>query len=449
MSKQNKNIDDFIRDGFEDHGDDFDFGSWKEMEQKLENESVDSLVTEAYDLPAETVPDAVWNNVNDELDIDTVWGRIYTELNKRRKKALWWWNAASILFIAIFMLLLGKVTINPYEVNSPLYERSAKTSLVPDTLLFDENSSSLTANSTAIFAKNQRSNKDQKAKNVLSLNSSSEVVNTHLSSNQDRSQSAMSTEDKGSHQQNVIHEELSLESSSHFIMDSSPLKLKTLHFNVNPITTTLPRIENNPITNKPWTAGITGNILNTNLQDALFREASSTNTLATNEFALAYNPGVFVQYRTSRNWMWQADLYVNYTIRRSLGLYEELSFVERTTELRYQRLHIYGGKLFPLSRAADNNNYIEMAIGVFASYLTSQEDYNNNTLINKTKQIGNWDFGADLEIGMIHNFERISLAYGAQVNRGLINIMKEKNNSFWNRANTLSSGIYVRLGYRF
>lgn len=459
MSKKEKHIDDIIKNSFDEQADDFDFGSWDDIEDRLDRENdVDKVVVSAFDLPEEEVPSSVWSNVNDELDVSTVWNRINLSLDKRKRRALWWWNAASVAMGSIFLILLTQNLINPGKIEQRYAYES--TDLNVDSIVQPRNTHSYTVsnvirekNSTTLNAPTSSEKMDPSHSTALSSNieqlTPSIENDVQKKLNKEIDQKAIPP----ILDQYIAQAKTDSVSELKEVSRLSPKVTNQLLTHDQRIPDSLVFSSDDPILNngsiKHWTAGITSGFLSTNLMDALFRQSIAENSLVTPEFSLAINPGVFAQYRTQNNWIIQADLYLNYKISRRVSLYEELSYVTRKTELNYQRLHLYGGKRFLISSSTRCSTFFETSVGGFVSYLSDQKEFRGRTLISNEKTLSDWNIGLDSDIGIVHNFDRISLAYGAQINKGLLNVMKDVSTKSWNRASTLSTGIYIRLGYQF
>tara|TARA_B100000508_G_scaffold130740_1_gene118345 strand:- start:53596 stop:54969 length:1374 start_codon:yes stop_codon:yes gene_type:complete len=457
VSKKEKHIDDIIKNSFDEQADDFDFGSWDKLEDRLDRENdVDKAVVSAYEFPEEEVSSSVWSNVNDELDIDTVWSRIDVSLDKRKRRALWWWNAASIGFAAAFVTLFF-INLPDSQSIDKRYARDEQI-LYVDSIAHENSKGSYFLQEQIAKIDEQNVSEDGIKKKGFSKTPkgySRGISNQGDTSDHSNLKAEKSDLEKGSAESSKVHRNnLTLDKkpdSLEQIDPLSPILIHDLFDNLSALPDTITNVDREEQLNKNynWTAGITTGILSTSLMDALFRESLSSNSLTSSEFSIAINPGLFAQYRTQNNWVVQADLYLNYKISRRINLYEDLSYVTRKTELKYQRLHLYGGKRFLITESSRSSTFFETSLGGFVSYLSDQREYRGRTLVSDQKTLSDWNVGLDGDFGIVHNFKRLSLAYGAQVNKGLFNVMKETSTKSWNRASTLSTGLYFRLGYQF
>jgi hypothetical protein len=112
MSDKNGNMDDLIRDGFNSSEESFDFGSWTDIEKKLDARSdIDAQIKSAFLAEAPHTPGDAWPEIKEELDVDTVWTRIDRQLTRRKRRAFIWWNAAAV---SLLLLLAGYVFQNKF-----------------------------------------------------------------------------------------------------------------------------------------------------------------------------------------------------------------------------------------------------------------------------------------------------------------------------------------------
>jgi hypothetical protein len=92
---------------------------------------------------------------------------------------------------------------------------------------------------------------------------------------------------------------------------------------------------------------------------------------------------------------------------------------------------------------------LNITLGGYWDHLKSQREYRGRTLISEEKSYDANNFGLSSEIAIQHNYNRISFAYGTELDLGLHNINLTSANAFsgFNAARTLSYGLFFRLGY--
>lgn len=111
-----KDIESFIKSSLNtNNDDDFDFSSWDQLKEAISREdNLAGAIKTAYSTDAEVPPEEIWGNINDKLDIDTVWNRIAA---KRKKRVLlpYLFLGAVGVFAAIWSLYTFQETNNKPE----------------------------------------------------------------------------------------------------------------------------------------------------------------------------------------------------------------------------------------------------------------------------------------------------------------------------------------------
>lgn len=449
MSDNNKNIDDIIKGGFNDANDDFNLDSWDDLAERLnENDGIDKSISEAFSGSEEEVPSAVWSNINDDLDVNTVWNRINEALTKRKRRAFIWWNAASIAFLLVFLThffteQIPNNIVSKYEVE-PLTLSHQK---VKESELIGETYSKLNTNKVD-------------NKNVILVPSS----NSKVYDNYDNSLEG-----------NEVKFEANINSTEqlfpHYGKDNSLLQpismLEPLlpKFNALPLDTQLiaassmmdtNNIQNEVVNIQPkmkperkWIVGLKASLINSTIFDGLSSEANSENSLISNNFTVSLNPALFAQYNLRNGFFLQSDVYLNYRLKRSVNKYDQLEYVSRTTELDYFMLNLKAGKSYVLSKSSERVR-LNIALGGYWDYLKSQREYRDQTLISEQRSYKKNNFGLESEIAIQHDYNRFAFSYGAQFELGInnINISSNKQIGAINSARTFSSGLFLRIGYK-
>ena len=458
MRDDDKNIDDIIKGGFDDTNDDFNLDSWDDLANRMDqSDDLDSSIASAFNTSEEEVPSSVWSNVNDDLDINTVWNRIDTALTKRKRRALTWWNAASISFVILIIVgLLTRQSIDQLYIAESLNIDQQKVQFSSSRI--DSNTHKLAtevieANSVDLTASEVNTNKTEAEKDDLHKDNN-DFYRTEKATNHKRSLESNQNNDKSLKEQNDHDKGLTVSSlvplmlmfsndpaATHLI--SAKCTIDSTNSEINPSNVGLPA---NPI--RKWLFGVKGSVVNCEIIDGLSSEASSENSLVSNNFTVTFNPALFAQYKLKNGFFLQTDFYWNYRIRRSVNQYDQLEYVSKTTELDYLRINFNTGKSFKLSGLSDKMN-LNITLGGYWDHLKSQREYRGRTLISEEKSYDANNFGLSSEIAIQHNYNRISFAYGTELDLGLHNINLTSANAFsgFNAARTLSYGLFFRLGY--
>lgn len=453
MSDDNKNIDDIIKGGFDDTNDDFNLDSWDDLANRLDqNDDLDGSIASAFNTAEEEVPSSVWSNVNDDLDIDTVWSRINTALTKRKRRALIWWNAASIAFVILIIggLITRQSIEQLYTAESVNIEQQK---LELDNSTIDFNPDKLTTSSIETKTGELNTSEVNTFITEAAKSEPSRVDNDIYKREKFISQKQPSKKDQNlstplkdqiDHDRDILIsslEPLMLRFNYHLI----PTKLNSNN-NFNELTNN--RTKDDPT--RKWLIGLKGSAVNCEIIDGLSSQANSENSLVSSNFTVTFNPALFAQYKLKNGYFLQTDFYWNYKVRRSVNQYDQLEYVSKTTELDYLRINFNAGKSFQLSKLTDKIN-LNVTLGGYWDYLKSQREYRGRTLISKEKSYDSNNYGLSSEIAIQHNFKRISIAYGTELDLGLHNINLTSASAFsgFNAARTLSYGLFFRLGYSF
>lgn len=460
MSDDNKNIDDIIKGGFDETNDDFNLDSWDDLANRMDqNDDLDSSIASAFNTTEEEVPSSVWSNVNDDLDIDTVWSRIDTALTKRKRRAIIWWNAASIAFV--ILIIGGLITKQPDDL---LYTTESLNIEQHDVVV---DKSMTDANYEEINTASDKKNANDLTTSELNISLANIEESELQMATKDLYKIENTLEEKNYSETGLyinpttkerIDNELTFNTSTlePLILEFNDPILKSLAIkDVNTIDST--NSENNPSNigvaenpSRKWLIGLKGSVVNCEIIDGLSSEANSENSLVSSNFTVTFNPALFAQYKLKNGYFLQTDFYWNYKVRRSVNKYDQLEYVSKTTELDYLRINFNAGKSFQLSKLTDKLN-LNVTLGGYWDYLKSQREYRGRTLISEQKSYDSNNYGLSSEIAIQHNFKRISIAYGTELDLGLHNINLTSASAFsgFNAARTLSYGLFFRLGYSF
>jgi hypothetical protein len=457
VDKKGKNIDDLIREGFDSLSDDgLDLDSWGAVEQRLDGAGeIDQIVASAFDIEEEEVPKSVWGGVKEELDIDTVWVRINQYLTKRRKIVIAWWNAASIAFIIIFAGLLSTDLINNNEKENIVTHQAVELEKngIPSENKNEFNNElvDVSASQAVEIESRTSSNTDERevdsARPITLKNNQGNALDKNTSK---RSSSIVKDEKNTVLIDSIFTLKPKLVRLREAQIVKELLLVDSSLSNTTNNETSLPQSSKTSNESKRWVVGLSDAVLNSTIHDAFFSQASNENSLVSSNMVFSFNPGVFVRYLFKNKWNIETEFHFNYKVKRSLQVYDQLEFVTRSTELTYQRLDLRIGRSFIIDERS-NNFQINTSLGIFTSYLNNQEDYQGKTLVGKEKEYSNWDFGFGGQLEIQHNIKRFTLAYGPQVTYGIkdISIKTNQTPSSINRVRSFSTGIFLRLGYRF
>ncbi len=459
MSDDNKNIDDLIKGGFDDTNDDFNLDSWDDLANRMDqNDELDDSIASAFNTTEEEVPSSVWSNVNDDLDIDTVWSRIDTTLTKRKRRALIWWNAASIVFLILIIGgLLTKQPIDRLYTAETLKIKKGNTQFVNSTTdeISDDLSNSPIEKSSNDLTSDRANTSLTKVEKSMLHKTANALYNSEKSPEPKKFSNGIFKVNNQIKKQVTNDSSFNISSLQPLMLEFYDPKPKSLSINTARVADSKNSSNKPPnlglLTNpnRKWLIGLKGSAVNCEIIDGLSSEANSKNSLVSNNFTVTFNPALFAQYNLKNGFFLQTDLYWNYSVRRSVNKYDQLEYVSKSTELDYLRINFNAGKSFKLSNLSDKM-CLNVTAGGYWDYLKSQREYRGRTLISEEKSYDANNFGISSEVAVQHNYKRLSFAYGMELDLGLHNINLTSANAFsgFNSARTLSYGLFFRIGYR-
>ncbi|UKN01287.1 hypothetical protein K6119_16285 [Paracrocinitomix mangrovi] len=441
MSDKSGNIDDLIRNGFDSSDEGFDFDSWSSMEKKLNaNVDIDTQIVEAFNQFSDDLPTSVWPEIQEELDINTVWKRIAKKLEKKKRRAIIWWNIAGIILLLVFAGYLFKdefISVNQSEDSVELKEN-----------ISEVDSGDITSKEGSEIVDNI-SSKERELQNPESFSSNSTM------SLVDRQEGFVVRSTNVSLDKDIRDDN---NNTTSFQKENSFIELLE-RTSVEPVVQLgyeqgMPNIElpvpgkNKNLHPRKWIVGGFGAVDNGLISDATTRSAFSANSINSNNFTLSTNYGLYGQFYTQKNYFVQAEFYLNSRIKRSTQEYQHFQYLNHSLKLDYCQLSLSFGKSIPLGKS--NHIWFNPDIGLFGGYLKYSNEYVDDVLISNNTSHKKWNYGVQVDLGIQHEFNRFVVGYGLHSNFGLANIFQgtEKQSSFLNVSQTFSNGVYLKLGFK-
>ena len=433
MSDKNQNIDDLIRDGFSSSGEEFDFGSWSQLEEKLDAPvSLDDSIKNAFDFAPENLPATTWTSIAENLDIDTVWKRIDKALTKRKRRRAIWWNAAAI---GLLLTLAGYV-FKDY-IGESFY-------------------SSSNIDSKSIIESSEL------PKHIVNLNVDQEYFGPINESNipaVDKDPYNQINNSSISNELVEVVEQTGSPSSGNNIGTHEIVELKRMPIsdvqllNISSSKMIIPNVEIEPVAEnkeeRRWTAGGILGVNNSFISDATWREGFSGESLTANNFSLSLSPGIFVQRELPNGLLIGSEFYFNSKSVRSTQRYDHFEYVNEKIELEYYKLtfnvnKVIASEAYPRLRGL-------VGAGVYYSYLKYGLEYKEGAIIGHAANHKNSDYGLDFNVGVQHSFGNLQMGLGMRSSLGLANIFlgTEEQSSDLNYSRTISNGFYLSIGYQF
>lgn len=452
MSKEKKHIDDIINESFSDASFDNDVKGWSDISERLNNKStIDNVVFKAYEETQSELPDGAWSDMNDSLDIDTVWKRL-AKRKKRKPILLWWKDAGVIVAIGI---LIGQL----YNYSALLNNTNIKTTIIEDS---NHNSKVKTSvNKTNSSSTNSYINIERNITSSLkkdNIYSTSKIVNSI--NNETHNYQLIPIKNKKKNNSLELKEEfLNANNTSskpeiiptQSLNDSLLKKLLNSIKNEKNATLTMFKdsLEKSIVESKrkKITVGLSATVSNTWILDATTREGFSETSLVSNESSFGSSYGVYLDYALAKNFSISADFYINSSLKTRNYIYNEGNYITRDLKLEYYKFVIQANKNILLDSRKINTLHI--GIGGYYALLNDQNNILRKTIKTKNDFL-NRDYGVKIELGHHINFKSFLIGYGMHLDYGLPNIFKEteKINSNLNVTNTFETGCYLRLGLR-
>ena len=442
MADDKKHIDDLLRDGFfgkPDMNEDFIPDSWTELSKKLDQEpGLDNHLRQSFNLEEEP-PTESWEAIQDQLDIDTVWNNIAAKKDRRRPVFFYLSVAATILFLIGF-------EFNTVLVSNPeLNQRVVQSSSAIGDKSFDQ--------------------QNQQYK-ILSENNIDSEADLTYSFNKDASGSSPASLDpltNTEHSQQNVYANLTVAENDvrkdqHSELSENQLKLlpineiNTLPQQIVPdfkeeakIHIEKPAVEKQ---NK-FTIGATTALVHTWVSSPLSRSGLNKNSLVINNFVVKPKYGVFFSYALNEKFELLTEISINETIASSQNYYEQGSFIQQRTELRYTKVSLLGKYNLPISTS--HKHHLSFGFGGYYAKLQNNLVVKNDVFVALNDGMKGYDLGLRSELGHQYQLKKWSLNYGFVFDYGLTDINNSTYQTSINsgRMNNLSAGCFLRVGYSF
>lgn len=479
MGKGKKHIDDLINEVFTESSFNNDAQGWSDISERLtEKTTIDSAVFKAFEETQSELPIGAWGDMNDSLDIDTVWNRLASR--RKRKPIIYWWKVAGVF------VLLGILTGQLYNYsNQPNNTTGTRTKIAESAhnqnVETSENKTHSSAKNTANSSgqdsntSNHDKGKGRESTTANSINNTSSNFNYQVVSNTNSidnsvintvsnsiTQIATNNSDlnNGNNSRVVVKEDQS-ENNTLSSKEITPPQGPIDKLTIKPVH----RIESEenprlvigddsmeqplvPFRRKRFTIGVLGTFDNTWILDATTREGFSETSLVSNEISFGSSYGIYLDYSLPRHFSLSADFYLNSKLNTINYFYDGGNYIKRETNLEYYKFVLQANKNISFGRRKINS--FHSGFGAYYSILNNEIDQLGVYTENKN-YYRNADFGLKLELGHQIDINHFIVSYGIHLDHGMYNIFKgtAEINSTLNKTNNLSSGGYLRLGFRF
>jgi len=439
MINKKKNIDQLINESFKNDNFDFDNFDFDTIKNKLDKSTtVDKVVFTAMNPVSSQLPNEAWENMNDALDIETVWKRL--EKRAKRKPFILWWK------VAILAVVLSLIS---YHQSSNQYS-----SFLVNHSVLSENFNQKVSNSEKfnVPIKKKVKSKESLIINNIKNNNQKQLINCVLPKNKIN---------KISKNKNFKNKTIIIENKSSSTVDDkhrldkiTKISPKTIIFIDTDTEKEFKQIvkysDSSFLTQKTkkFEIGLVGEINNTWISDVDTRLGYSKSSLIYNDFSFASSYGLYLDYSITSKLSVGTEIFINSNMKTKNNLYKNSELTKKETNLEYYKSALFLSKALSLSVLKKNGTIIFLG-GVYFSYLKRSAIKYNNVITKINKGYKLFDYG--LKTGIYHkiDFNRINLSYGLQATYGLNNIfVDDKIPSYLNLTRNIAYGLNVKLGYR-
>jgi len=443
MTDQNQNMEGKIRESFDAGGPQkAPQGLWSSLEQKLDQSTLDARVKQSFHETESPAPEAVWQNVNQQLNIDRSWKAIYQRLNWRT--AAIWGMRSALLLIPLLLIWFAYPKEDSISESNEARPFNKKEQLLP---LSEKGVSSKKSKPEASPSKGG-------PKSPLSSNQKALLPSGTPSS----SKSISKLEEKGP----KIFSDSSKEVPTTFIgREDQPLKLRTWRF-LEPQTSGLAPIYSSlsPITSfaqdkKPlefqayWQLGLRIHYDRFLVDNNIARQASDANSLVAGQRDAGINYSVFLTYNWSEKSRLELSFLWDETLSQSYNRFGEGLYLNEEMTYRFQNYSINYSYRWVLSESV---NAPAILIGVGPYYAQLKSVKLQSDLGSKGRSARYRDrYGFIFKIGQEFKAGDISLSYGIQGQFGLNNFHQGDANlpGEFDISRSQRIGFYLGTAYNF
>jgi hypothetical protein len=429
MTDKKKNIDRIIKESFQSEDFDFENSSWGNIENKLNTStSIDKIVYSAFNPEPTQLPKGAWEDMNDALDIETVWKRLGKR--SKRRPIVFWWKVAGVLLL---FFLFG------YKINH-LYSPFVKYKQIAQREFIQNKS------------KVENSEKTEVNKTVIETNSTPQEDKTKVSrvNNSTLSFNNIIDDIVNINKKESINGWESLRNNLTVRKEIEIIKLEEIKLHSIRLENTYDIEDNNdflllPRKKHKFILGVVGEIDNTWILDVETRLGYSKNSLVYNDFSLAPSYGVFLDYKISSRCTFGSEFFISSIMQTRNNLYQSGVLTKKETDLEYFK------STFSFSKAivVKKNKTLQLSSGLYCSYLKRSMVKYDNVINNINSGFKFFDYG--FIIGLSHHIDlkRFRFSYGIRSTYGLNNIFEsESTPTYLNNTRNITYGLNFKLGYK-
>lgn len=422
--------------------------------------------------------DEVWNNIESELDIDEVWGKIDEKLEKEDKSPVFLqyrrWLAAAVLLLLVGLVSLMHIFTS--DVTQPLTAKKHQ---------YNEQSNKATPKQQDEAEKSVETLSDICNDSVLKKSDDASLLVADTKKNDiatllrdEPDAIATITRCPDEESSNIAHSPMSASGSFSMPQVNLPLERKGAFIELpNPINLAeASQIKNNEITNtywmasfrpvnfgepveklpydrkdSKWTTGVIAAVKNTYLLNHETLDGFSPSGM--NSASLTFQPdlGLNVQYALTQRYILESNIFVSSSASQNYHFYTYGEYVSKEMQLNYMASEV-------LIKQNSKRSYLKDKLirrnvaGVYVAHMNSATEKVSNDLQDVSSRYATLDYGVMLgqEFELLSNGP-VKISTGITLKYGLPNVYQGDANipANFNKTHNASVEFRVGLAYRW
>ena len=442
MSEKGKNIDDFIKAGFDQQDASFNGSGFDAISSKLsQTNKIDEAVQLSFASQGAELTDVKWDEMHDRLDLETVWHNLNDYLNYRSRVSIINVIAVLLVIIGLWMpfsivdeqLSIPSKTVTEVGIDQSTEDEALNSS---DNLIFENEDpqENQVVNELGVVVNKQPENEIAEENNSVNAKDDLDQIANIRTEQTDQMNTNIARVDENKPLTEIDYLAY---------LPLSKTSLIAADYSVNP---SFPEIDLIKLTNerKPsFSVGLVGSVDNTWILNEDTKDGFRKNSLVIN------NPGFTVNYGLNAQWIGKSglilksNLFLKSTIVQSNQKYFKGDQVNLITESDSYRMSFLAG--YSARLGSSHRQYLNASGGLYVSYL-------KNALVKKDSYITQTEtsfnrFNSGFELELIHGFKfgSFNAGYGLISDIGFTDIVRTENSP--NKSFTI--GVLGTIGYSF
>lgn len=359
----------------------------------------------------EEVPPRVWENINDELDIDRIWEKISSNITQEKSYSL---QRPFLLVLLFFMpfLIRDPLTIYDYKnikVSLPYQNKAQIVGAQPIANEYDTSiqkfkpskNSLLIANESRLLSLDKKNNSEEKV---------SIVINQQPKNYQLIKYNSTLIE---SCERNNVHTEQMFKR-----LNDKPSKGKINY-------------------------GLLASINNTWLINNETTDAFRKNSLGKNQLSFGYEIGGLIKYNFHQAYNIELDLIIRNSYTQRTNTFYQGEYIEIKNEINTSKINLMFGKEGKTKIVLGKFTKNTLQIGGFVEYLHQKLENGNKRNRTNYQKFEDVNYGLRATLGKQILFEKTILELGVNFNYGLQNL-NNRNTKNIDKISSISNGLYIK-----